>query len=284
MSIIEKAMEKARKNANRQKMRLSAQLPPDIGAYTDEERRQKEALRDIRVTDGIEVRPVPELIMARSADLSQGGEYRLLKEYLLALRKYQPALNMFMITSAMRNEGKTMVSCNLSATLAHEFDHTVLLIDADLRAPSCHRMLGITRPRGVCDCLLRGSPISEVLIHTGLGKLALLGAGDPIDNPAELFTSSIMRDFLFELKHRYSDRIIIIDTPPLLPFAETRALSRLVDGVILVARENVTAKNHLDAALRTLEGTPLLGVVYNDTVSYGTDKEIYETPYNYGSA
>lgn len=268
MSIIEKAMEKARlaaEEGNKVIPSLSkSPTPPQLPL--------KESSKSVHVT------PAPELIMADPTRYNLGGEYRLLKETLLALRKEQPNANMFMVTSAMRNEGKTVVSCNLAATLAHEFDHTVLLMDADLRAPSCHGMFGLQRPRGLSDCLLHNVPFSDVLIRTDLGRLSLLGAGSSITNPAELFTSNLMRDFLQEIKQRYPDRITIIDSAPLLPFSETRALSRIVDGIILVVRENVTAKSHLDSALKTLDGCPLLGVAYNDASSYGSDKEIFDLP------
>ena len=186
-----------------------------------------------------------------------------------------------MVTSAMRNEGKTMVANNLAVTLAYEYDIRVMLIDADLRAPCCHKMMGIKRDKGLSDILLHGTPFEEVLIHTGLGRLSMIGAGSPIEKPDELFTSTLMSNFLHEVKERYFDRVVIIDTVPLLPFPESRALSQQVDGIILVARENVTAKAHLDEALNELEGLPLLGVVYNDASNYGADREVFELPYAY---
>lgn len=271
MSIIEKAMEKARQAAGE----VDKKDPALPDAPAPQQLPVKDDPKVVHVT------PAPELIMADPARYNLGGEYRLLKETLLALRKDHPNKNMFMVASAMRNEGKTVVACNLAATLAHEFDHTVLLIDADLRSPSCHAMFGLQRPKGLSDCLLHSVPFSDALIRTDLGRLSFLGAGSNISNPAELFTSNLMRDLLQEIKQRYPDRITIIDSAPLLPFAETRALSRIVDGIILVARENITAKNHFDSALKTLDGCPLLGVVYNDASSYGSDKEIFDLPSAY---
>lgn len=221
------------------------------------------------------------LVTLDPTNQNMGGEYRLLKGQILAMRRENPALNLFMVSSAMRNEGKTMVSCNLAVSLAHEFDTTVLLVDADLRAPTCHQMLGLPITGGLSDCLRHGTPLGDVLVKTGIGKLSLLGAGEPVTNPTELFTSNRLRNLLREIKNRYSDRIIIVDTSPLLPFAETRALSRVVDGILLVVRENVTARVHLESTLRSLEGLPLFGVVYNDASSFGPDKELFEFPYVY---
>ncbi len=228
----------------------------------------------------VQLNPIKELIMADKNTLAQGGSYRFLKEYILALRKSEPDRSLFMITSPMRNEGKTLTSCNLACALAMEFDTTVLLIDVDLRAPSCHRVLGVTNPpKGLSDCLLYDTPITDCIIHTGIGKLSFLSAGSIIANPAELITSKRMQDFLAEVKHRYPDRIIILDSLPLLPFAESRALSRMTDGVLLVVRENITYKRHLDNALQQLHDVPLLGMIYNGANTFGADKDIYNLSY-----
>lgn len=266
MSVIAKAMEKARlehEEAARTERGAAPALYPPQAAQTGPARYSE------------------NLVTADPMNSNTGGEYRLLKGQILALHRENPALNLFMVTSAMRNEGKTLVSCNLAASLAHEFDTTVLLVDADLRAPKCHHMLGLPEAGGLSDCLRHGTPLAEVLIHTGIGRLTLLGAGEPVTNPTELFTSNRLRNLLREIKNRYSDRIVIIDTSPILPFAETRALSRVVDGILLVVRENVTAKVHFESTLRSLEGLPFFGVVYNDAGSFGSDKELFEFPYVY---
>ncbi len=274
MSIIEKAMERARQGMQQSPETPQPILQPDHQA--GEQERSRESSRLVRIN------PVPELVMCQPKAASLGGSYRLLKERLLAMRKERPDINLFMISSPMREEGKTLVSCNLASAMALEFDHTVLLIDADLRAPTCHKMFGIPgRPKGLADCFLDDVPFSDVVMHMDLGRLSLLCAGSATGNPSELFTSNRMQKFLLEIKHRYPDRIVIIDTVPLLPFAESRALTRVVDGVVLVVREKVTAKAHLESTLRILEGSPLLGVAYNGTGSYGADKEIFELVYGY---
>jgi Mrp family chromosome partitioning ATPase len=109
----------------------------------------------------------------------------------------------------------------------------------------------------------------------------MLCAGSPNNHPAELITSKRMQEFLREIKHRYPDRIIIIDTLPLVPFAESRSLSRMVDGILLVVRENVTVKAHLESALNSLQGCPVSGIVYNGASNYGADKEVFELAFRY---
>lgn len=264
MSVIEKALEKARQQA------LSETGAPALGspAATVPAENKAEA-----------VTPAP-LLTAGLSNALMGEEYRLLKERLLSMAK-KDGMNMFMVTSAMRNEGKTLISCNLALALAHEFDHTALLIDADMRAPSCHRMFGLKRSPGLTDCLLRSLHFSEALIHTGMGRLSFLPAGTPVPSPAELFSSHLMQDLLLEMKQRYPDRVIIIDTSPILPFAETRTLSRTVDGVLLIVRENITSRSHLESALQCLKNSRLLGLVYNDVGNYGPEKEVFNLSYTY---
>lgn len=261
MSIIEQALEKARRSSRQADMPQpdAPSFPPRHETVFPESAQQK-------------IQFAPHGSTGNS--LAASEEYRLFKEKLLALQKSNSNMNMFLITSAMRNEGKTHVSCNLALSLAHEFDHTVLLIDADIRSPNCHRMLGIPRPEGLSDCLLRGKNFWDVLVHTGIGRLSFISSGSPVPNTAELFASNLMRDLLIEIKQRYSDRIILIDTTPILPFAETRSLSRIVDGVILVVRENITVRSHLEATMRLLQDSNFIGAVYNDAHSFGAEKDL----------
>jgi len=284
MSIIEKAMEKARQGSSQSPEAVQPRVVPQPAPQSVSQPASQAVAWDKTrdSTNVVRIDPVPELVMCQPQTASLGGSYRLLKERLLAIRKERPDMNLFMISSSMRAEGKTVVSVNLAAAMALEFDHTVLLVDADLRAPSCHKMFGIPgRPKGLADCLLYDVPFSDVVMRMDLGKLSLLCAGSATENPSELFTSNRMQNFLLEIKHRYPDRIIILDTVPLLPFAESRALTRVVDGIVLVVREKVTAKAHLESTLRVLDGRPLLGIAYNGSSSYGADKEIFELVYGY---
>ena len=121
--------------------------------------------------------------------------------------------NCLMVTSSVPNEGKSLTALNLSLSLAQELDHTVLLIDADLRRPSVHRYLNVEQGVGLSEILTGEAQIGECIIPTGIGKLSIIRAGRAIDNPAELFTSQRSRAILSELKSRYPDRYIILDTP-----------------------------------------------------------------------
>jgi exopolysaccharide/PEP-CTERM locus tyrosine autokinase len=170
---------------------------------------------------------------------------------------------MLLITSSISCEGKSITAINLAVTLAQEYDHTVLLVDADLRKPSLNDYLGIEQQAGLSECLLEGLEIKDALLQTGIGKLSLLPAGGEVHNPAEVFSSQKARDLFLELKYRYPDRYIIIDSPPVLPFAETRSLSSIADGVLLVVKEGTVPLRHINETLDCLKGANMLGIVYN---------------------
>jgi len=190
-------------------------------------------------------------------------EYRKLKSAVVKLTGGEPFRNTLMVTSSVPNEGKSLTALNLAISLAQELDHTVLLIDADLRRPSLHRYLEIEQGPGLADVLSGEAEVSETIVATGIGKLSVMRAGRQVDNPVELFSSQRMRELVAEMKHRYADRYLIFDTPPVLPFAEARSLATLVDGVLFVVMERLAPQGSVRDALDSLKGCDLLGVVYN---------------------
>ncbi len=204
------------------------------------------------------------LVTAIDPHTQAAEEYRKLKSVVVKLTKSASFLNMLMVTSSIGSEGKSVTAANLALSLAQEFDHTVLLVDADIRKPTLHTYLGIENKVGLSDCLLDGVDVKDALIRTGAGKLSFLSAGRSVSNPVELFTSQRIKDFFLEMKNRYHDRYIIIDTPPVLPFAETRSLSAIVDGIVLVAKEGLVTLHNIEEAMECLKGTAMLGIVYNE--------------------
>ena len=228
------------------------------------------------------IRTTNQLLVAVSApDTPVAEEYRKLKSLLVRLTTGESFRNMLMVTSSVSGEGKSITSLNLALTLAQEYDHTVLLVDADLRKPSINNYLGIGQRIGLSECLLDGVDIKDAIIKTGIGKLSLLPAGRSIRNPAELFSSQKLKEFFLGIKSRYPDRYIIIDTPPVLPFADTRSLSTIVDGAVLVVMEGMVPLRHINETLDCLKGTSILGIVYNDatTESHSGYNQYYRNGY-----
>ncbi|MBV5339600.1 MAG: tyrosine-protein kinase family protein [Deltaproteobacteria bacterium] len=255
MSRIEEALEKAAK------LRVET-----ASAVIPETRIPKIHLPPPLTTPGITL--ANKLLVTVNDPYTQAAEeYRKLKSVVVKLTKEGSFLNMLMVTSSVGGEGKSLTSLNLALSLAQEFDHTVLLVDADIRKPTIHSYLGIENSAGLTDCLLDGVDVKDALIRTGIGKLSFLPAGRSVPNPAEVFTSQRMRDFFLEMKNRYHDRYIIIDTPPVLPFAETRSLSAIVDGIVLVAKEGLVTLRNIEETMEYIKGAPMLGIVYNEAAT-----------------
>jgi len=206
-------------------------------------------------------------------------QYRKLKSRLVLLTNEDKFRNLLMVTSAMTGEGKSFTAANLALSMAQEYDRTVLLVDADLRRPSIHRYLGFEQNIGLSDCLQDGIDIGEALTKTNFNKLSVISAGREVAKPLELFASKKMQELMAEIKNRYSDRYVIIDTPPLLPFAETRSLAHIVDGVVFVIQEGVTTQESVIEAMEILKGCPVLGMVLNNSTAPNTENSHYSNYY-----
>jgi protein-tyrosine kinase len=210
----------------------------------------------------------PYLVTFSGSDSPVAEQYRKLKTLILKMTR-KDFRNTLLVTSSIGGEGKSITCANLAVMLAREYGHTVMLVDADLRKPSLQEYLGLKSAFGLADCLTDGINLGKAIVKTGLPKLSFLSAGKQVADPAELLSSYRMKELLTELKNRYEDRYIIIDTPPTLLYAETLALSALVDGVVVVVREGVGSPQGVRDTLDVLKGSALLGIVYND-VSYAS--------------
>jgi receptor protein-tyrosine kinase/non-specific protein-tyrosine kinase len=287
MSRIEKALEKAAQMRNGAPTTVVAEKPQSERAPLIRE----VASRTITLNAD---NPLLATISAPHSAVSE--QYRKLKSSLLRLTNEGWSRNMLMVTSAIAGEGKSLTAANLAITMAQEYDLTVLLIDADLRRPSIHTYLGFEQTIGLSDCLQDGIDIGDAIIKTNIGnigdatintnfsKLSVISAGREVEKPLELFASKKMQELMTEIKHRYKDRYVIIDTPPLLPFAETRSLAQIVDGIVFVIQEGVTPQESVLEAREVLKGCPILGVVLNDSTSLNTESFHYSGHYTGQSA
>ena len=117
-----------------------------------------------------------------------------------------------LVTSALPGEGKSFVASNLALTIAQNIDKHVLLIDCDMRRPTVHRIFGYENLPGLSNYLLGDATLPELLIRTGNNHLSILPGGPAPSNPAELVSSNRMLALLREVRSRYDDRYIIIDS------------------------------------------------------------------------
>jgi exopolysaccharide/PEP-CTERM locus tyrosine autokinase len=168
-----------------------------------------------------------------------------------------------MVTSALPGEGKSFVAANLAVTIAQNINEHVLLMDCDLRRSSVNRMFGFGRVPGLSEHLSEGFPLPSLLLKTGIRKLTLLPAGAPPTNPAELLSSSQMSNLLAEVKARYPDRYVVIDSPPPHLTAEAQVIARQVDGILIVVKYRGTDRNLVAELVEKLGKEKVLGVVFN---------------------
>jgi len=189
--------------------------------------------------------------------------YKVLRTHLLHHTAAE-GRNTLMITGAFPGEGKTVTAINLAITLSHEINHSVLLVDADLRSPSITRFFGLGDQPGIVDYLTAGVPIPELLLHPqGISKLVVLPAGRAVPQAAELLNSPVMRDLVQELKHFYPNRYVIFDLPPLLVYADALAFAPLMDGILVVVEARKTPKESIQRCQEMLKKFKLLGFVLN---------------------
>ena len=187
-----------------------------------------------------------------------------------------------LVTSALAQEGKTTTSLNLASAYALGGLRTVL-VEADLRRPSLHRVFGMVGTRGLTTAIVGDVPLTEAIMHTETRNLSVLVAGAIPPNPVELLGSDQMTDLLERLERMFD--IVIVDSPPLVPVADPAALAGRCDGVVIVARAGKTDKRRLVDSARVVEraGGRLLGVVLNFLRSGDTPYE-YEYYYGYRAA
>jgi capsular exopolysaccharide synthesis family protein len=172
--------------------------------------------------------------------------------------------NVLGVTSPKDGEGKTLTSINLAIALAAEPTQTVLLVDADLRAPHLHEELGLESNGGLTEFLLDGRSIEDMLIFPDLGRLILLLGGRGTDHSADVLTSPRMSALGEELKHRYASRIVIFDLPPVLDQADVLAFTPQLDALLFVVEDGKTTESEFQQAMQTLKGSvPILGTVLN---------------------
>ena len=226
-------------------------------------------------------------IVSPHAPRSQiADQFRVIKRPLIsnALGKGASVIangNLIMVTSALAGEGKSFTAINLAMSIATELDITVMLVDADVARPSVLRVLGLPPGPGLLDLVLDEKlDMSSVLLKTNIDKLSILPSGTPHERATELLASDSMTRLLENMASRYSDRIIIFDSPPLLLTTESRVLASHMGQIVIVVRAESTLQADVHHALSNIESCPVKMVVLNQarTASKGT----YGYGYGYG--
>jgi len=213
-------------------------------------------------------------------------EFRVIKRQLLKTtfdengRRRDTNSNIVMIGSSVPGEGKTFTSLNLAMSLSMERDLHVLLIDADNHRHGLSSLLEATDVKsGLIDLLTNPDlGLQDIILRTEIPNLAFIPAGHPHAQAAELLASKHTERLMGELATRYPDRMIIIDTPPLLASTEGIALSSHVGHAIIIVEKNRTTRRALHRALEMLEDCEHVSCIMNMETS---DHRFSEYAYGY---
>lgn len=188
----------------------------------------------------------------------------------------------FMFTSANPNEGKSTTSANTAITFAQQTDVKVVLIDADLRKATAHKHFGLSSKKGLSNYLSGQDELDACIQKVpDVENLYLLASGVLPPNPSELLSGTRMESLFAELDKSFD--VVIIDTPPINVVADALSICPYVDGVTLVATDNKTTYNELQAAVKQLKvvDAKILGVVLNKArISKNSRRKKYSNYYS----
>jgi capsular exopolysaccharide synthesis family protein len=172
------------------------------------------------------------------------------------------------LTSASNGEGKSTTALALAINFA-QMGKAVLLIDADLRHPSIHRLLGLQNDYGLSNYLSSDVSDSEVTVETSIPNLYVMTSGPMPPNPVELLSGMRFLSLMTDAGERFAH--IIVDAPPVLGISDAIVLCNQVDNAVFVIESGRTRKAHIKAALKRLRhaGVHPLGVILTKVTSFG---------------
>lgn len=215
------------------------------------------------------------LIEVWKKDSIVAEQFRILRTYILKAFKNNTN-KVFLVSSAVHCEGKTLTAINLAISIARGLDESVLLIDADLRKPKASSMLGLEKEkRGLVEYLIDGGDFFDYIIKTSIPKLTLIPSGLPPHNPSELINSRQMISLIKQIKNQFDNQVVIIDSPPLIPVTDSIILSSLADAVIIVIKAYETQREIVTEAIDKIENKgKIFGLILNGC-------EFNKSRYNY---
>jgi len=192
--------------------------------------------------------------------------------------------NLILVTSSVPGEGKTFTAINLALSIAQEKDKTVLLVDCDVARQGASRLLGVENKAGLVEVLEdRQMTIGEVLLNTDIENLRVVSAGKHDEYITEMLSSRRMTELADEIVTRYSDRIIILDGPPLLSTPQTPILASLVGQVVFVVEAGKTSQVLVEDALELVPKEKATGIIMNKNQAAAVGGSGYYAYYGYST-
>ncbi len=208
----------------------------------------------------------------------EGAEaFRTLRSRLYQIREKLP-LKRLMVTSALPKEGKSFVAANLAQVIVRQHGRRALVIDADLRSPGMHRHLGASQTPGLSDYLLGECDEFAIMQRGPMDNLFFVPAGRVASGAPELLANGRLKLFLQRVEPLFD--WIILDTPPVIPVADSTLLANFCEGVLMVVRSNATPSDLARRAREEFQDKLLLGVVLNGIPA----DQLPQSRYYYGEA
>jgi polysaccharide biosynthesis transport protein len=210
------------------------------------------------------VRLHPHLIMAADNGGVAAEQYRALRTRVLHADNGAP-VNVVLVTSPGRADGKSLTVANLGLTMAQEQQRRICVVDADLRQPRQDQLFGLPAAPGLADVLACDAALDDALVALEEYQITVLPAGTISARPAELLGTSAMRRTIEALRSRFD--CILIDAPAAIPLADVGILTPLVDSIVMVVRAGMTSKPAIHDAIASIDGGKLLGIVLNEAMA-----------------
>jgi capsular exopolysaccharide synthesis family protein len=273
MEKIKKALERARTQKH------ATTIEPHLTLKRDQSSEANNGLEKIVYTRTKSIEVSQELlrkgrIFSGNSNGHISDQYKVLRTHVLQRLKSNN-WNSLAITSPNEGCGKTVTAINLAISLAREVNHSVLLVDMDLRRPNIQHYFTDENLPGISDYLNEKKELSEILFNPGIERVVILPSSTPIQNSSEMLSSPKVVQLVAELKNRYPNRIVIFDMPPLLPCDDMMAFSPYVDAVMLVVSEGGTLKDELVRSCELLANSNMIGTVLNKSKTEGPGYSYY---------
>jgi receptor protein-tyrosine kinase len=207
----------------------------------------------------LDAKALERLVVSRTAGPMLVEQFRTLAATLLGAQGAQP-IKSVIVTSPSPGDGKTHVAINLALTLSDSFRRRVLLIDADLRRPSLHRVFSVPNTQGLSEALKAKTDEKVAAVQIS-ETLTLLPSGRPDADPLGGLSSERIKRIIADAASRFD--WVIVDCPPVGVLADARLVAETVDAAVLVVRAGVTRFPDLQAAADAIGRERILGVVLN---------------------
>lgn len=204
------------------------------------------------------------LVVPFDSESAAGEAFHLLGVRLRHLRRQRP-LKKVLVTSTIPQEGKSMVASNLACTLALRTQQKVLLLEGDIRRPTQSKIFGIANAPGICEWLSGERTLLKSMYRLQGTGIWIFPAGVSTGNSLELLQSGRVTPMMEQLSGLFD--WIVIDSPPILPLADTSVWTSVADGILLVTRQGVTQKRQLQRGLEALANQKVIGAILNSARS-----------------